>query len=158
MDTQKRITEIKGEIQAIYAREYSFFPIEVVHLNIELFKLEKSLETMGKLTKKEYVKVTKTGDFKVTVSVQELESLVIMIDGFKLLSALDFHSPLKPFIEIYNISADKLKIRFMNPIKYEGQTLKFTRIEAFILTHQHYLYFNTPALARIMMDIHQKLS
>ena len=64
----------------------------------------------------------------------------------------------KPFIEIYNITAEKLRIRFMKPIRYEAQTLKFTRIEALILSHQYYSFFNEPALARIMMDLHQKLS
>lgn len=102
--------------------------------------------------------MTKSGDFKVTVSKQELEELAVMIDSFKLVQENPVYTGLKPFIEIYNISTEKLRIRFMNPIRYEGQTLKFTRIEALVLSHQYYSYFNDPALSRVMMDLHQKLS
>jgi len=158
MNIAKRISEIHAEIGAIYAKGYSFFPIEIGELNIELNELETQQKAMNKLTKKTYVKVTKSGDFKVTVSKQELEELAVMIDSFKMVPETPLYTGLKPFIEIYNISAEKLRIRFMKPLRYEAQSLKFTRIEALVLSHQYYSYFNDPALARIMMDLHQKLS
>lgn len=52
MDIANRITEIKAEIQAIYQRGYSFFPIEIGELNIELNNLEEQQKSMNKLIKK----------------------------------------------------------------------------------------------------------
>lgn len=104
---------------------------------------------------KQYVKLTKKGDIKITLSKVQVEDFLALLDQ---LETYQDNSYMFPLQRLWNTVSLRLKDRFTS-VPYEAQSITLKKEEAIVI-NANYVHQSkgTDTLGSIMLGINQKLT